>query len=88
MLQPGFSREESLQQMLDFTDKMGSQLGTWHDLVAFRQLVKESMQLMRSEQVSVPKGATPLLRQLTKDISTQLQQCRTLLRQKPAITLA
>jgi CHAD domain-containing protein len=75
------------RRMMDFTDKAGSQLGTWHDLVAFRQFVNDSTKLMKNIGVTVPKGATTLCRRITIDIRKELQECRLLLQQKPDLSL-
>jgi CHAD domain-containing protein len=87
MMEPELKEDEPLKKMIAFTDKAGSQLGDWHDLVAFRQFMSESTHLMKNMGVTIPKGAATLLRQIDVDIRNQLQQCRLLLQQKPSLSL-
>jgi|GEM_PF-824118 len=87
IVQPWFSRQQQapLEEMLRFTSEAGSRLGNWHDLLAFRQFMKDNVQLMRKEKINVPAGTDQLLRAITADIREQLQQCRQWLRQRPAV---
>jgi CHAD domain-containing protein len=87
MMDPVLGADEPVKQMMDFSYKAGSQLGAWHDLVAFRQFVNDSSRLMKNMGVTVPKGANALCRQITADARKELQQCRLLLQQKPEISL-
>jgi CHAD domain-containing protein len=87
MMEPELQADEPLKKMMEFTGKAGSQLGAWHDLVAFRQFMGESTRLMKNMGVTVPKSATTLLKQVDLDIRNELQQCRLLLQQKPALSL-
>lgn len=87
MMEPELKESGPLKKMMEFTDKAGSQLGTWHDLVAFRQFLSESSRQMKNMGLTVPKGASTLLKQVDADIREQLQQCRLLLQQKPALSL-
>ncbi|HEY0612840.1 MAG TPA: CHAD domain-containing protein [Chitinophaga sp.] len=87
MMEPEIRADEPLKKMMEFTDKAGSELGAWHDLVAFRQFIGDSTRLMKNMGVTVPKGAAALCRQINVDIRNQLQQCRMLLEQKPAVSL-
>ncbi|TWI88519.1 CHAD domain-containing protein [Chitinophaga japonensis] len=87
IVQPCFSRQQQppLEAMLRFTGEAGSRLGDWHDLLAFRQFMKDNVQLMRREKINVPAGTDQLLLAVTGDIRKQLQQCRQWLQQRPAI---
>ena len=87
MMEPELDKGEPLKKMMDFTHKAGSQLGAWHDLIAFRQFIRDSTTLMKNKGITVPKGSAALFRQLNTDIRKQLQQCRLLLAQKPAVTI-
>jgi len=87
MMAPILGESGALKRMMGFADKAGSQLGAWHDLVAFRQFVNDSTRLMKNMGVSIPKGAMALCRQITVDIRKELQQCRLLLQQKPDVSL-
>jgi len=87
MTEPLLGPAGPAKRIMDFANKTGSQLGTWHDLVAFRQFVSDSTRLMKNIGVTVPKGATTLCRRITVDIRKELQQCRSLLRQKPDVSL-
>lgn len=87
MMEPVLGAAAPVKKMMDFTNKTGSQLGAWHDLVAFRQFVNDSTRLMKNISVTVPKGATTLCRRITVDIRKELQECRLLLQQKPDVRL-
>lgn len=81
------NRKQALKAMLDFTGNAGSQLGAWHDLLAFRQLMKDSIHLMQSRGVAAPQGSAVLLQQISADIRKQLQACRLVLAKKPAVKI-
>lgn len=85
IIPPDAANKKDLKEMLSFTDKAGSQLGAWHDLVAFRQFMKENIHLMQRRGIAAPQGSAALLQQIGADIREQLQQCRLLLAQKPGI---
>lgn len=87
MVEPELKAGEPLRKMMEFTGKAGSALGAWHDLVAFRQFMRESTVLMKRMGIAVPKGSAALFRQIDADIHIHLQGCRLLLQQKPSVTL-
>jgi CHAD domain-containing protein len=87
MMQPELDDSPSLKKMIAFTDNAGSRLGSWHDLIAFRQFMRNSISLMRSRDVAIPDNAPGLFKQIDTDIRNRLQECRQLLLQKPELSI-
>ena len=85
--QPLFEGSAALPLMLQFTDEAGSRLGSWHDLLALQQFIRNSMQLLRSEQIAAPRSIDGLLKQLAADTQQQLQYSREWIKQKPEAEL-
>jgi CHAD domain-containing protein len=77
--------KQTTETMLQFTDEAGSRLGNWHDLIAFRQFMRESLHIMRNKKIAVPAGTEKVLDLLAADIRGELQYCKKWILAKPAL---
>jgi CHAD domain-containing protein len=82
--QPHLAKQPT-EIMLHFTDEAGRRLGAWHDLIAFRQFMRESLHMLRNKKISVPADTENLLRVLAADIRKELQHCKKWILTKPEL---
>ncbi len=87
ILQPLFTPSKGLEEMLRFTDKAGSCLGAWHDLLALQQVIRQHVRVLRSQGMTAPTGTDQLLKRIAADTQQQLQLCKAWIRQKPDVSI-